>query len=482
MRLNELNIQEANVGLRKGDFSATELLRACLDTVAEKDKKIGAFLNMTENEALEQAEAVDRKISRGEELGLVEGIPVAIKDNMLHAGHITTAGSKILENYNAVYDATVVSKLKEAGAVIIGQTNMDEFAMGSSTENSAFKKTKNPWNAKCVPGGSSGGSAAAVAAEMCFAALGSDTGGSIRQPASFCGVTGIKPTYGRVSRYGLMAMASSLDQIGPIAKTVQDAAWILRAIEGIDPNDSTSVNVEPVATEFPEDIKGIKVGVPKQFFGEGLDDGVRDCVDLAIKKLAALGAEVREIDLRHAEYALAVYYIIMPSEVSSNMARYDGVRYGKREKGRNLIDTYMNTRGKDLGEEVRRRIILGTHTLSSGYYDAYYRRAQKVRTIIRNDFIDAFKEVDCIVGPTAPMTAFKFGEMIDDPLAMYLSDVYTVSANVAGIPALSLPCGFDNGLPVGLQIMGDYFGEDTIMRIGNAFEANSEYHQEKPEL
>jgi len=482
MDLNKLTIQEANEGLRNGNFSSVELLKACLESVKANEKKIGAFLNMTENEALEQAQAADEKIAGGEELGLIEGIPIAIKDNMLHKGHIVTAGSKILEDYNSVYDATAVRKLKEAGAVIIGQTNLDEFAMGTSTENSAFKKTKNPWNIKCVPGGSSGGSAAAVSADMCFAALGSDTGGSVRQPASFCGVTGLKPTYGRVSRYGLIAMASSLDQIGTIAKNVQDAAWMLRAIEGIDEMDSTSVNVEPVAAEFPEDIKGIKIGVPKEFFGAGLDSGVREKVEFAIKKFEGLGAEIRELELKHAEYALAVYYIIMPSEVSSNMARYDGVRYGKREKGKNLLEVYMNTRGKNLGEEVRRRIILGTHTLSSGYYDAYYGRAQKVRTIIRNEYINAFKEVDCIVGPTAPTTAFKLGEMVDDPLAMYLSDIYTVSANVAGLPGLSIPCGFHEGMPVGLQIMGNYFDENTILRVGNALQATTEYYKEKPEL
>ncbi|MBU0648707.1 Asp-tRNA(Asn)/Glu-tRNA(Gln) amidotransferase subunit GatA [Patescibacteria group bacterium] len=482
MQANELNLQQAHKDLRAKKISAQELVDACLEAIKKKDKKLSAFLHVFESEARELAKRADEKISRGQEIGLLEGMPIAVKDNILYAGHVCTAGSKILENYNAVYDAAVVAKLKQAGAIILGKTNMDEFAMGSSTENSAFGATKNPWDMKRVPGGSSGGSAAAVAADMCLAALGTDTGGSVRQPAALCGVVGLKPTYGRVSRYGLIAMASSLDQAGPVAKTVQDAAWLLRAIEGLDAKDSTSVNTESISTEFPQDIKNMKIGVPKQFFTSGLNSGVEKTVRQAIAKLEELGAKIIDIELPHAEYALAVYYIIMPSEVSSNLSRYDGVRYGKREKGKDLIDVYKNTRAKNLGPEVRRRVMLGAHALSSGYYEAYYGRAQRVRTKICQDFKDAFTKVDCIVGPTTPTTAFKIGEKCDDPLTMYLSDIYTVSANVAGIPAISIPAGLSGGLPVGLQFMGNYFDEKTILQIANTFELATEHHKKKPEI
>lgn len=462
-------------------FSSAELVDACLSAIKKTDKKLSAYLNTFEAEARRLAEQADEKIARNDR-GFLQGIPMAVKDNILYGGHICTAGSRILENYNAVYDATAVSKLKDAGAVILGKTNMDEFAMGASTEFSAFQTTKNPWDTTRVPGGSSGGSAAAVASDMCIGALGSDTGGSVRQPASLCGVVGLKPTYGRVSRWGLIAMASSLDQIGVISKTVQDAAWILNTIEGLDAKDSTSVNVPAVATEFPQDINGLKIGMPKEFFEQGLDPGVEEMVKAAIAKFQDLGAEIHEISLPHSGHSLAVYYLIMPSEVSSNMARYDGVRYGKREKGKNLLEVYKNTRGKNLGPEVRRRIMLGTYALSAGYYEAYYGRAQKVRTLIREEFKNAFSKVDCIVGPTAPTPAFKIGEKFEDPLTMYLSDIYTTAANVAGLPAISIPCGLTGGLPVGLQITGNYFDENTILRVANTFELATDHHKQKPKL
>jgi len=480
MKPNELNLQQAHKDLSAKKISAQELVDSCLRALKKKDKKLSAFLNVFESEAREAAKKADEKISRGQKISFLEGMPIAIKDNILYAGHVCTAGSKILENYNAVYDATVVAKLKQAGAIILGKTNMDEFAMGSSTENSAFGATKNPWDIKRVPGGSSGGSAAAVASDMCIAALGTDTGGSVRQPAALCGNVGLKPTYGRVSRYGLIAMASSLDQAGLIAKTAQDAAWLLRTIEGLDAKDSTSVKTKLIPTEFPQDIKGLKIGVPSQFFTSGLNSGVEKTVRQAIAKLEELGAKIIDIELPHAEYALAVYYIIMPSEVSSNLARYDGMRYGKREKGKDLIDVYKNTRAKNFGPEVRRRVMLGAHALSSGYYEAYYGRAQRVRTKIRQDFKEAFTKVDCIVGPTAPTTAFKIGEKREDPLTMYLSDVYTVSANVAGIPAISIPAGLSGNLPVGLQFMGNYFDEKTILRVANTFEQATDHHKVKP--
>jgi len=484
MALNELSIQEASKGLRDKKFSSTELVDACFKSVKKHEKKVDAFLNLFEKEAKAGAKAADEKISRGDKLAMLEGIPVAVKDNILYADHICTAGSKILEKYNAVYDATVVNKLKEAGAIIIGKTNLDEFAMGSSTENSAFKTTKNPWDLKRVPGGSSGGSVAAVSADMCLGALGSDTGGSVRQPSSFCSTVGLKPTYGRVSRYGLIAMASSFDQVGTVAGSTQDAAWLLRAIEGIDPKDSTSMKVEPIATEFPdENLKGIKVGVPKEFFDEGLDADVRARIEESIKKLEELGAKIVEMELPHSDYGLAVYYLLMPSEVSSNLARFDGVRYGLREKGKNLLEVYKNTRAKGFGPEVRRRIMLGTFALSAGYHEAYYGRAQKVRTIIRKEFKEAFKKVDVIVGPTAPTPAFKIGEKFEDPLTMYLSDIYTVTANVAGVPAISIPAGFTkDNLPVGLHLMANYFDENKMLRVANAYEQASEWYKEIPNL
>lgn len=421
--------------------------------------------------------------------GPLAGIPVSIKDNICTSGYATQCCSKILEGFRPPYDATVIAKLKQAGAVILPfKTNMDEFAFGSSTENSCFGPTHNPWDLDCVAGGSSGGSAAAVAAGEAFAALGSDTGGSIRQPASFCGVVGLKPTYGRVSRYGLIAFASSLDQIGPITRDTRDCAVLLRAIAGYDPLDSTSVNapVPDYTRALDGEIKGIRIAIPKEYFVAGMDRQVKEKVLEAIEKLKSLGALCREVSLPHTEYAVPVYYIIATAEASSNLARFDGVQYGLRAKigkGENLIDMYKRTRGEGFGQEAKRRVMLGTFVLSHGYYDAYYLRALKVRTLIKQDFDAVFREFDCIVTPTAPTPAFKIGEKIEDPLKMYLSDIYTISANLAGIPAISLPCGFsDKGLPIGLQILARPFNEEMLLKVAHAYEENSQWHEARPEL
>ncbi len=469
MKLNELTIKEAHEGLVAKKFSSVDLTKACLAEIKKLNKKLNAFITVTENEALAEAAAVDKKISKGGKIGILEGVPVALKDNILVKDIRATSGSKILENYIAAYDATVVEKLKAAGAVILGKTNLDEFAMGASTETSYFGPTKNPRDLTRVPGGSSGGSAAAVAANMCIWALGSDTGGSVRQPASFCGVVGMKPTYGAVSRYGLMAMASSLDQIGPITKTAEDAEIVFEAIRGKDEMDSTTVESESQKVRKSEsgfEIKKLKIGLPKEYFVGGMDPAVEKCVRDAVEKLKKAGAKIVEVNLPHAEYALAVYYLIVPAEVSANMARYDGIRYGYRtEKAKNLLQTYLKTRAEGFGDEVKRRIMLGTYALSAGYYDAYYLQAQKMRTLIRQDFEKVFREVDCLVMPTSPTTAFKIGEKINDPLTMYLSDVFTVSANVAGLPAISVPCGEVKKLPVGLQIMAPWFYEKNLFEI-----------------
>jgi len=465
MKLNELTIEKAHEGLVAKKFTSAELTEACLAEIKKLNKKLNVFITVTEHEALEQARAVDKKIAAGKEIEILEGVPMALKDNILVKNIRATSGSKILENYVAAYDATVVEKLKAAGAVILGKTNLDEFAMGASTETSYFGPTKNPHDPTRVPGGSSGGSAAAVAANMCIYALGSDTGGSVRQPASFCGVTGLKPTYGAVSRYGLMAMASSLDQIGPITKIAEDAKIVFDVIRGKDEMDSTTVENKNKKGKI--DIKKLKIGIPKEYFVSGMDPAVEKQVREAVEKFKKMGAKIKEVSLPHAEYSLAVYYLIVPAEVSANMARYDGVRYGyKTPKAKTLLETYLKTRAEGLGDEVKRRIMLGTYTLSAGYYDAYYLQAQKMRTLIREDFEKVFKEVDCLVLPTAPTTAFKIGEKINDPLAMYLSDVFTVSANVAGLPAISVPCGEVKKLPVGLQIMGKWFDEETILELG----------------
>ncbi|MFH1714467.1 MAG: Asp-tRNA(Asn)/Glu-tRNA(Gln) amidotransferase subunit GatA [Candidatus Nealsonbacteria bacterium] len=466
MNLENLTIKQAQEGLRKKEFSALELSQAYLDRIKKKDKEISAFLTVTEDLAISEAKEADELIAKGEKLSQLSGIPVAIKDNILVDGIKCTAASKMLENYIAPYDATVVKKLKEQNAVILGKTNLDEFAMGSSTENSAFGQTKNPHDLTRVPGGSSGGSAAAVAADMCVYSLGSDTGGSIRQPASFCGVVGLKPTYGTVSRSGLIAFASSLDQIGPITKTVEDARIVFEAISGKDEMDSTSVE----SKKGESSKKDIVVGIPKEYFVKGIDPEVERVVREAIGKYEKIGIKTEEVSLPHTDYALSAYYIINPSEASANLARYDGIKYGFSEKNaKNLLEGYLKTRGKGFGPEVRRRIMLGTYSLSSGYYDAYYLRAQKVRTQIIRDFEDVFKKVDAIFTPTSPVLPFKIGEKIEDPLSMYLVDVYTVSVNLAGLPAISLPVGNVKGLPVGLQIIGRPFEELNLFKLGEIF-------------
>ena len=457
-------------GLKKGEFSTEEVFTHYQNKIKKGNKALNAYLSV-----FDQHDANIRMYTN--DTNKLIGVPVAIKDNLLIDGTIATAGSKILKNYVSSYDATVIKKLRSVGVNFLGKTNLDEFAMGSSTENSAFGPTKNPLDLSRVPGGSSGGSAAAVAADLAVFALGSDTGGSIRQPASFCGIVGLKPTYGRVSRHGLIAMASSLDQIGPLTKNVYDAALVLQAIAGSDIFDSTTVPAEvPDFTQnIDKEIKNLKIGVPKEFFGKGLNNEVREKVEDAIKKLEGLGCKIEEMSLPHAEYALAVYYIIMPCEVSSNLARLDGIRYGYSAKdAKNLLDTYLESRAEGFGAETKRRIILGTFTLSAGYYDAYYLKAQKVRALIKKDFDNAFEKVDAIVGPTSPTTAFKIGERSSDPLSMYLSDIYTVPVNLAGLPAISVPCGNGNktNMPVGFQIIGRPFDEATILRLAYHLEKN----------
>jgi len=472
MDLKKLTIKQLHQGLLKKEFSAIEIVEFFLNEIAEKDKDIRAFLNITKDLAISQAKDVDEKITKGQEISFLAGIPIAIKDNILVEDEKCTAGSKILENYIAPYDATIIKKLKQAGAVILGKTNLDEFAMGSSTENSAFFPTHNPYDLQRVPGGSSGGSAAAVAAEMSPVAIGSDTFGSIRQPASFCGAVGLKPTYGAVSRYGLIAMASSFDQIGPLTKTVEDARIIFDAIRGKDKMDSTSVEFLPSLPANRQALSGLRIGVPKEYFVKGIDQEVERVIKEAIKKFEDAGAKIIEISLPHTEYAVPCYYIIAPSEISANLARFDGIRYGfSAQKAENLLDVYLETRGKGFGDEVRRRIMIGTHTLSAGYYDAYYTKAQKVRALIKKDFDNAFAKVDVILTPAAPTPAFKIGEKTNDPLAMYLCDIFTGPVNLAGLPALVVPAGKVGHLPVGLQIIGKQFEEGVLLKTGELFEA-----------
>ena len=468
--MKDLTIKTSHKDLVSKNISAQELTREILKRIKEMEPKINGFIRITEDLAINQAKKVDDLLANGQSISMISGVPASLKDVLVTKDVVTTAGSKILENFNPPYSATVTEKLLENGLVLVGKTNMDEFAMGASTENSAYKITKNPWDESRVPGGSSGGSAASVAAGMCIYSLGSDTGGSVRQPASFCGIVGLKPTYGRVSRYGLIAMASSLDQIGPITKTVEDSAILLNIISGFDSKDATSaVNKVPDYTKvLGKSVKGLKIGLPKEFFGEGISKDVKETILIAVKVLENLGAKIVDISLPRSKEAISVYYLIMPSEVSANLARYDGIRYGK-------------TRDK-FGAEVKRRLMLGTYALSSGYYDAYYLKAAKVRTLIREEFSNAFKKIDCIVGPTAPTTAFKIGEKIDNPLAMYLADILTVSANLAGIPAISLPCGFIKGVPVGLQIMANYWQEETIFQVAYAYEQSQEWYARKPNL
>lgn len=481
--LTRLTVTEARARLDRREISAVELLQAHLERIRQVEPQIHAFITLTEEIAQAQAEEADRRIARGDAAPLT-GIPVALKDVLCTVDAPTTAGSRILEGFRSPYDATVVRKLREQGAVFVGKANTDEFAMGSSTENSAYGPTRNPWNLDRVPGGSSGGSAAAVAAGEAMVSLGSDTGGSIRQPAGFCGVVGIKPTYGRVSRYGLVAFASSLDQIGPFGRTVEDVAIVLQAISGHDPCDSTSVDI-PVPdyrASLTGDIRGLRIGVAAEYQVPGMDPEVERVVDEAVAELQRLGAEIVPVSLPHTKYALATYYIIAPSEASANLARYDGVKYGLSLQGETLLESYLQTRGRGFGPEVKRRIMLGTYALSAGYYDAYYVKAQKVRTLIKRDFDEAFEKVDVILAPTSPTVAFRLGERTADPIQMYLSDVFTIPANMAGLPGIAVPCGFAHGLPVSMQFMGRPFDEATLLRVAHAYEQATPWHRAVPPL
>jgi len=474
MDLASLTITNARSAIQERKTTATALAEAHYAKIEKDDPQIGAFLTLSKERALAKADEIDRLAAEGEELPPLAGVPIGIKDVMVMRGVRTTAGSKILGNYIPPYDCTAVARMETAGAVVLGKLNCDEFAMGSSTENSAWRPVRNPHDLSRVPGGSSGGSAAAVAADMAVVTLGSDTGGSIRQPASFCGVVGLMPTYGRVSRYGLIAFASSLDHIGPLTKTVKDTAIVLRTIAGRDPMDSTSaeVPVPDYVAELEKPVRGLKLGVAKEYFGDGLDAEVRSAVEAAIQNLANLGCEIVPVSLPHTKYAIPTYYIVATAEASSNLARYDGVRYGHRARdGRTLSEMYRRSRDQGFGAEVKRRIMLGTYALSAGYYDAYYLKAQKVRTLLAQDFAVAFQKVDAIVTPTSPAAAFKLGEKVDDPLAMYLADIYTVTADLAGIPGISVPCGkTKEKLPIGLQILGKHFDEATILRVATAHE------------
>jgi aspartyl-tRNA(Asn)/glutamyl-tRNA(Gln) amidotransferase subunit A len=485
MELYKYTIGELQRILKRREISARELTLQFLKRINEVERDVHSFITLTEDEAIKQAGDADRKMMSGEDLPLL-GIPLAIKDLICIQGVRTTCGSKILSNYIPPYDATVIKKLRESGALFLGKLNMDEFAMGSSTETSFFGITRNPWNLEAIPGGSSGGSAAAVAADECSGSLGSDTGGSIRQPAAMCGIAGLKPTYGRVSRFGLVAFASSLDQIGPMTKDVTDIAILMNIISGRDPLDSTSADV-PVpdfTKSLVSNVKGLKIGIPKEYLVEGMDGDVEKSVMDAIGLFKKLGAEVIDVSLPYTDYAISTYYVIAPAEASSNLARYDGVKYGYRtDNSRNLLDMYKKTRREGFGSEVKRRIMLGTYALSSGYYDAYYLKAQKVRTLIKRDFDEVFKTCDILVTPTAPTPAFKIGEKFDNPIQMYLSDIFTISINLAGVPAMSIPCGFSKkGLPIGLQIIGKHFDEETIIRAAYTFEQNTDYHTRKPKI
>jgi aspartyl-tRNA(Asn)/glutamyl-tRNA(Gln) amidotransferase subunit A len=471
--------------LKNREISAEELCRAYFSRIETLEEKLKSFVTLTKTQALEQARRVDAKIKQGQEIGPLAGIPVAVKDNMCTLGVRTTCASKILYNFVPPYNAAVVEKIHAADMVVVGKTNMDEFAMGSSTENSGFFNTSNPWDTERVPGGSSGGSAVSVGAGEAVVALGSDTGGSIRQPASFCGVVGMKPTYGAVSRYGLVAFASSLDQIGPLARNVEDCAGLLNIIAGHDSRDSTSApnGYQDYNSFLVNDVRGIKIGVPREYTGEGIDPGVRQVIDQAVKTLSSLGAEIEETSLPHVEYAVPCYYIIAPAEASSNLARYDGVRYGYRiEAPGDVVDMFKRTRSLGFGSEVKRRIMLGTYALSSGYYDAFYLKALKVRTLIKQDFDSAFEKYDLLLAPTSPAPAFPKGENVDDPLQMYLSDITTIPVNLAGLPGISVPAGFVGGLPVGMQLIGKPFDEGTLLKVAYTFEQNTEHHKKNPPL
>ena len=488
MILHELTIGELTKKLASKEVSSREAMQACLDRIDEVDEKINAFISLDREDALGQADAADTALAKGAshtEQPLL-GVPVSLKDIFCVKGQPANSASKILGDFRSPYDGSVVQKLKQAGAIIFGRVNMDEFAMGSSTENSAFGRTCNPWDLDRVPGGSSGGCAASVVAQECFGSIGTDTGGSIRQPSALCGCVGVKPTYGRVSRFGVIAFASSLDQVGPIARNVHDSANLLGAIAGHDPKDSTSVPIEvPNYVEgLDGNLDGIKLGLPKEFLGAGIDPDVQSIFEKAVKQYEDLGAEIQEISLPHTEYGVATYYILATAEASANLARFDGIRYGDRVEGDDPFSLYCNTRGKGFGDEVKRRIILGTYVLSSGYYDAYYIRAQKVRSLIKQDFDQALDKVDALITPTVPYTAFKAGEKTDDPLQMYLSDIFTISCNLTGTCGVSLPCGFTSGpkLPVGLQLLGKPFGEQELLKIAYAYEQSTPWHKERVQL
>ena len=481
----QLTIHELQERLSEGTLTSVEITKSVFRRIASVEDRVHAYITLMEDYAIEQARAADMRIQGGTG-GVLTGIPIALKDVLCTEGIRTTCGSRMLENFVPPYDATVIRKLRDDGAVFLGKTNMDEFAMGSSTETSYFGVTRNPWNLECIPGGSSGGSAAAIAADECIASLGTDTGGSIRQPAALCGVVGLKPIYGRVSRFGLVAYASSLDQIGPITKDVEDCAIMMNAIAGYDPQDSTSVPAEvPDYREFiSRDIDGWTIGIPKEYFVEGIDPEIRAAIDATIKTLEGLGARCRDISLPHTEYCVATYYIIAPSEASSNLARYDGVRYGFRAPDEeNLLDMYKKTRSNGFGAEVKRRIIIGTYSLSSGYYDAYYKKASQVRALIRDDFDRAFTQCDVILTPATPTPAFRIGEKMDDPLQMYLYDIFTLSTNLAGIPGISVPCGYTkDGLPLGAQFMAAHFNEGKLLQIASACENHAKHEKRKPNL
>jgi len=484
LELHELTIHEARDALRKGEVSSVDITRAVLERIEAVEGRIRAYLRTTPDDALAAAEEADRCRARGDDHPLL-GIPLAIKDILCTAGIETTCGSRILKGFVPPYDATVVARLRRAGAVLLGKTNTDEFAMGSSTENSGYWTTHNPWDLTRVPGGSSGGSAAAAAADECLGALGSDTGGSVRQPAALCGVAGLKPTYGRVSRYGLVAFASSLDQVGPLCKDVTDCALLLGAIAGHDPRDSTSADlpVPDYAAALRPDVVGMRLGLPREYLSDGMQPEVERAVRAAVDVWTALGAELVDVSMPHTEYALPTYYLIAPAEASANLARYDGVRYGlSHPEATDIWDAYRRTRQDGFGAEVKRRIMLGTYALSAGYYDAYYLKAQKVRTLIKQDFDHAFERCNALVVPTTPTTAFRIGEKVDDPLRMYLGDIYTLPLNLAGVCGISIPCGFTEGLPIGLQVLGDAYDEETILRVAYAYEQATDWHTHKPPL
>ncbi|WP_216830212.1 Asp-tRNA(Asn)/Glu-tRNA(Gln) amidotransferase subunit GatA [Alkalihalobacterium elongatum] len=486
MSILEGSISELHNRLHNKEMSVSELVSASYERINAVDDKIKAFVTLDEERARNYAKSLDEALSANNERGLLFGIPAGIKDNIVTRGLTTTCSSKLLANFEPMHNATVIEHLQGAQSVTIGKLNMDEFAMGSSTENSGFFNTKNPWNTDYVPGGSSGGSAASVAAGEVVFSLGSDTGGSIRQPASYCGVVGLKPTYGRVSRFGLVAFASSLDQIGPITRKVEDNALVLQVLAGYDKMDSTSANVETsdYLSALTGEVKGLKIAVPKEYLAEGVHEDVKNRILESLKVLEGMGATWEEVSLPHSKYAVATYYLLASSEASANLARFDGVRYGVRsDNAANLIEMYKETRSKGFGDEVKRRIMLGTYALSSGYYDAYYKKAQKVRTLIKKDFEDVFENYDVIIGPTAPTTAFKIGEKVNDPLTMYANDILTIPVNLAGVPAISVPCGLgENGMPIGLQIIGKHFDENTVYRVAHAFEQATEHHKAKPEL